>query len=73
VKSLVLSFEGYGTTPAGNGVTLKVWNHTAGAWQQTQTGNGGTDETLTIAISATMDYLIPMAMFGCCLNYKSKQ
>ena len=27
VKKIVLSFEGYGTAPGGNGVTVKVWNH----------------------------------------------
>jgi hypothetical protein len=52
VKKLVLAFEGYGTAPAGNGVTVKLWNHTLAAWQQTQTGNGSEDETLTITISA---------------------
>jgi hypothetical protein len=53
VKKLVLAFEGYGTAPAGNGVTVKVWNHTAAAWQQAQTGTGSEDETLTITISAS--------------------
>ncbi len=58
VKSLVLSFEGYGTAPAGNGAIVKVWNHTAGAWQQATTGSGGADETLTITISANWtDYV----------------
>jgi hypothetical protein len=52
VKKIVLAFEGYGTAPGGNGVTIKVWNHTAGAWQQTQTGSGSGDETITITISA---------------------
>ncbi len=58
VKSLVLSFEGYGTAPGGNGVTVKVWNHVAGAWQYAQYGTAGTDETLTITISANLtDYV----------------
>ena len=58
VKKLVLSFEGYGTAPAGNGITVKVWNHTASAWQQVQTGSGGGDETITITISANWtDYI----------------
>jgi len=51
VNSLVLSFEGYGTAPGGNGVTVKVWNHVAGAWEYPQYGSGGADETLTITIS----------------------
>jgi hypothetical protein len=51
VKKIVLSFEGYGTAPAGNGITVKVWNHVASAWQEAQSGIGGGDETLTITIS----------------------
>lgn len=58
VKSLVLSFEGYGTAPAGNGATVKIWNHVASAWQQAQAGSGGGDETLTITISSNWtDYI----------------
>jgi hypothetical protein len=58
VKQIVLSFEGYGTAPAGNGVTVKVWNHVAQAWQQAQTGTGGADETITIAIISNLtDYV----------------
>lgn len=53
VKKIVLSFEGYGTAPGGNGVTSKVWNHVAAAWQQPQSGTGAGDETLTITISST--------------------
>jgi hypothetical protein len=52
VKKIVLSFEGYGTSPGGNGATIKVWNHVASAWQQAQSGTGGGDETLTITISS---------------------
>ena len=51
VKKIVLAFEGYGTAPAGNGVTVKVWNHVSEAWEQAQTGIGGADETLTIALT----------------------
>jgi len=53
VKKIVLSFEGYGTAPAGNGITIKVWNHVAGAWQQAQTGSDSGDETITITLSAS--------------------
>jgi hypothetical protein len=53
VKKIVLNFEGYGTAPAGNGTTVKVWNHVAGAWQQAQTGSGSGDETITITLSAS--------------------
>ena len=52
VKKIVLSFEGYGTSPGGNGATIKIWNHVASAWQEAQSGTGGGDETLTITISA---------------------
>jgi hypothetical protein len=51
VKKIVLAFEGYGTAPAGNGVTVKVWNHVSEAWEQAQTGTGGADETLTITLA----------------------
>jgi hypothetical protein len=58
VKQVVLVFEGYGTAPAGNGVTVKVWNHVAQAWQHAQTGTGGADETITIAIISNLpDYV----------------
>ena len=51
VKKIVLAFEGYGTAPGGNGVTVKVWNHNASAWQNAQTGGaGGTDETIAITL-----------------------
>ncbi len=52
IKKLVVAFEGYGTAPAGNGVTVKLWNHTLATWQQTQAGTGSGDETLTITVSA---------------------
>ncbi|MEM2971517.1 MAG: hypothetical protein QW270_03745 [Candidatus Bathyarchaeia archaeon] len=51
VKQIVLKFEGYGTAPGGNGVTIKVWNHAAQQWQNAQTGTGGTDETLSITLT----------------------
>ena len=51
VKKIVLAFEGYGTAPAGNGVTIKVWNHVVSAWQQARSGTGEADETLTITLT----------------------
>jgi len=54
VKKIVLTFEGYGSTPAGNGVTIKVWNHIAGAWQNAQSGTGGADETLIITLTSNL-------------------
>ena len=53
-KSVVLTFEGYGTAPAGNGVTIKVWNHAASEWQLVQTGTGGDDETVTVTVSSSV-------------------
>jgi hypothetical protein len=58
VKKIVLSFEGYGTAPAGNGITVKVWNHVASAWQDAQSGTGGADETITITLTSSItDYI----------------
>jgi hypothetical protein len=58
VKKIVLVFEGYGTAPAENGVTIKIWNHLAQAWQNTQSGTGGADETITITLTSNLtDYI----------------
>jgi hypothetical protein len=58
VKKIVLALEGYGTTPAGNGITIKVWNHVASAWQNAQSGTGGADETITITLTTSItDYI----------------
>jgi hypothetical protein len=58
VKQIVLAFEGYGVAPAGNGVTVKVWNHVASAWQNAQAGTGGADETITITLTTSItDYI----------------
>ena len=54
VKKIVLAFEGYGTAPGGNGVTIKVWNHVASAWQNAQSGTGGADETITITLTMSI-------------------
>jgi hypothetical protein len=55
VKKIVLGFEGYGTAPSGDGVAVKVWNHAADAWQNTQTGGaGGTDEAITITLVSNL-------------------
>jgi len=58
VKKIVLKFEGYGTAPAGNGVTVKAWNSEASAWQNVQTGTGGEDEEITITLESSLpDYV----------------
>jgi hypothetical protein len=58
LKNIVLNFEGYGTAPAGNGDTIKVWNRTANAWQNAVSGTGGSDEVLIITLSSNLpDYV----------------
>jgi len=58
LKKIVLKFEGYGTAPAGNGATIKVWNHVASTWQNPTLGTGGSDEVLTITLSSNLpDYV----------------
>jgi len=54
LKETVLKFEGYGTAPAGNGVTIKVWNSGASAWQNSQTGTGASDEEIVIALTSSL-------------------
>jgi len=54
VKKIVLRFEGYGTAPVGNGITIKAWNYTASAWQNAQVGTGGVDETITITLTSSL-------------------
>jgi hypothetical protein len=52
LKSLALTFEGYGLSPSGSGCTVSVWNHATGTWAETVWGTGTTDETLTINLSS---------------------
>jgi hypothetical protein len=54
LKRVILAFEGFGLSPSGNGVTLKVWDNLASAWSNTQTGVLGTDETLTITLTSNL-------------------
>jgi hypothetical protein len=53
IQKLVLTFEGYGTAPDGNGYTVKVWNNTAQTWQN-ERSHAGTeqDHTLTITLAS---------------------
>jgi hypothetical protein len=58
VKKIILAFEGYGTAPTGNGVTIKIWNHITQAWQNAQQGTGGADETIGITLTSGLtDYI----------------
>jgi hypothetical protein len=54
LQKAVLKFEAYGETPTGNGVTMKVWNHSAETWQDAVFGTGGSDEVLTITLSSSL-------------------
>jgi len=59
VRKIVLMFEGYGVAQDNlYGVTIKVWNHVAEIWENSQTGTGTTDETLTITLNSNLtDYI----------------
>lgn len=58
VKKIVLRFEGYGTAPGGNGITIKVWDHVTEMWEQPQTGTGGADEWISITLTSNLtDYV----------------
>ena len=54
VKKIIIRFEGYGTAPAGNGVTMKIWNHINNAWENEVSGTGSGDETLTITLTSNI-------------------
>jgi hypothetical protein len=64
VKQIVLSFEGYGSYPGGNGVTVKVWNHVTSAWENPATGTSGSDETVTITLTSNLTDYINMDSSG---------
>jgi hypothetical protein len=49
-----LAFEGFGLAPSGNGVTIKVWDNTSGAWGNSQSGSSATDETLSINLTENL-------------------
>ncbi|MFQ6073651.1 MAG: hypothetical protein ACE5KC_00385 [Candidatus Bathyarchaeia archaeon] len=64
VKKIVLNFEGYGTAPAGNGVTVVVWNHVTSAWENSVIGTGGADETVTMTLTSNLTDYIDMDSDG---------
>lgn len=54
-KKIVLSFEGYGTAPSGNGVTVKAWNNESFAWENAQSGGaGGSDEIIAVNLTQNL-------------------
>jgi hypothetical protein len=59
IQRLVLIFQGYGSSPTGNGVTAKVWNNTQTAWQSQQSSSGSSeDQTLSITLASnTADFV----------------
>jgi hypothetical protein len=52
VKKIVLTFEGYGSSPNGGDLVVKVWNSTNEAWQNQQT-QGGTGQDQTVSLTLT--------------------
>jgi len=64
VKRIVLSFEGYGSSPYGSGCRIWVWNHIASAWQNTQFGLGSGDETIIITLTSSLTNYIEMDSSG---------
>jgi len=54
VKKIVAKFEGYGTAPGGNGVTMKTWDHVSEAWSNMQIGTGSGDEEITITLTSNI-------------------
>ncbi|MCW4003732.1 MAG: hypothetical protein NWE95_07465 [Candidatus Bathyarchaeota archaeon] len=54
LKSLALVLEGFGASPAGYGVTLKVWNQAAGSWGDAQVGTAETDQTITVTLTSNL-------------------
>lgn len=54
LKQVVLSFEGYGAAPTGNGVTLQVWDNASEGWSNPQAGTSTVDETLTITLTSNL-------------------
>jgi hypothetical protein len=58
LKKIVWSFEGYGTAPAGNGITIKIWNPFSAAWEQAQTGSGSGDEIISVTVSEDCDNFV---------------
>jgi hypothetical protein len=55
VKQLVLSFEGYGTAPGGNGFAVQVWNNAEEAWQHIQISAAtATDTLVTVTVQADL-------------------
>jgi len=58
IYKIVLKFEGYGTAPAGNGTTLKIWNHVSSAWERTKNVAGEEDKEVYMELTSNFsDYV----------------
>jgi hypothetical protein len=59
VKQIVLTFEGYGSSPSGDSITVQAWNSNQSSWQNQETqGTSGQDSTLTITLAENpSDYI----------------
>ena len=53
IRSMILSFVGYGSAPGGNGCTAKVWNPHTIQWENTSSGSGSSNQTITISLTST--------------------
>jgi hypothetical protein len=67
IKKLMLTFEGYGIAPAGNGLTLKLWNRSASAWQEAQTSTSNEDETIAFVVLANWTDYVDSESYVCLL------
>lgn len=54
VRQITLSFEGYGTAPLQNGVTVAAWNHVAETWQNPASGSDQAEDE-TVSVTLTQD------------------
>lgn len=52
VQKIVLTFEGYGTSPSGDGVIVKVWNNSENAWKNERSRVSDTDSTIMVTIAS---------------------
>ena len=57
-QQIVLNFIGNGLAPSGNGVTMKVWNASALAWQDVVTNTASTNTTIAITLTSNITNFI---------------
>jgi hypothetical protein len=54
IKTISLSFEGYGSSPGGNGVTIQVWDCRQNCWHFSQTNQAAADASLTLTLTSNL-------------------